>query len=93
MKYYMGEYWAMMNSGDLEKVEEGKSLCLPNKNKKYRNRHKKVHFDTFSIGPSDWIRTSGLLNPIQARYQTSPHPVISLNRIPQIIPGCKWENS
>ena len=22
-------------------------------------------------GPSDWIRTSGLLNPIQARYQTS----------------------
>ena len=25
-------------------------------------------------GPSDWIRTSGLLNPIQARYQTSPHP-------------------
>ena len=27
-------------------------------------------------GPSDWIRTSGLLNPIQARYQTSPHPDI-----------------
>ncbi len=26
------------------------------------------------FGPSDWIRTSGLLNPIQARYQTSPHP-------------------
>ena len=26
------------------------------------------------LGPSDWIRTSGLLNPIQARYQTSPHP-------------------
>ena len=22
------------------------------------------------------IRTSGLLNPIQARYQTAPHPVI-----------------
>ena len=30
---------------------------------------KPIHF-----GPSDWIRTSGLLNPIQARYQTSPHP-------------------
>ena len=30
-----------------------------------------------SFGPSDWIRTSGLLNPIQARYQTSPHPEIS----------------
>ena len=29
-------------------------------------------------GPSDWIRTSGLLNPIQARYQTSPHPDIHL---------------
>ena len=28
------------------------------------------------LGPSDWIRTSGLLNPIQARYQTSPHPDI-----------------
>ena len=26
------------------------------------------------FGPSDWNRTSGLLNPIQARYQTSPHP-------------------
>lgn len=25
-------------------------------------------------GPSDWSRTSGLLNPIQARYQTAPHP-------------------
>ena len=26
------------------------------------------------FGPSDWTWTSGLLNPIQARYQTSPHP-------------------
>ena len=25
-------------------------------------------------GPSDWNRTSGLLNPIQARYQSAPHP-------------------
>ena len=33
----------------------------------------KSHKDTLH-GPSDWIRTSGLLNPIQARYQTSPHP-------------------
>ena len=31
----------------------------------------------FIIGPSDWSRTSGLLNPIQARYQTAPHPEIS----------------
>ena len=28
------------------------------------------------IGPSVEIRTRGLLNPIQARYQTSPHPDI-----------------
>ena len=26
------------------------------------------------FGPSAEIRTQGLLNPIQARYQTSPHP-------------------
>ena len=26
------------------------------------------------FGPSVEIRTRGLLNPIQARYQTSPHP-------------------
>ena len=29
-----------------------------------------------SFGPSVEIRTRGLLNPIQARYQTSPHPDI-----------------
>ncbi len=37
----------------------------------------KIKFGFLSFGPSDWIRTSGLLNPIQARYQTSPHPVVS----------------
>ena len=26
------------------------------------------------LGPSDWSRTSGLLNPIQARYQSALHP-------------------
>ena len=31
-----------------------------------------MNFGTF--GPSVEIRTQGLLNPIQARYQTSPHP-------------------
>ena len=50
------------------------------------------------LGPSDWIRTSGLLNPIQARYQTSPHPEIfsslaltpdSLDSIPRLFPKCK----
>ena len=34
-------------------------------------------FSSTHFGPSDWIRTSGLLNPIQARYQTSPHPVVN----------------
>ena len=31
------------------------------------------------FGPSVEIRTRGLLNPIQARYQTSPHPDICLH--------------
>ena len=29
-----------------------------------------------AVGPSAEIRTQGLLNPIQARYQTSPHPEV-----------------
>ena len=32
-------------------------------------------------GPSVEIRTQGLLNPIQARYQTSPHPEIFGRRV------------
>ena len=28
----------------------------------------------FYDGRSDWIRTSGHLNPIQVLYQTEPHP-------------------
>ena len=44
------------------------------KTKKKRGNHNSF----LSFGPSDWIRTSGLLNPIQARYQTSPHPDIVL---------------
>ena len=31
-------------------------------------------FRDTGFGPSVEIRTQGLLNPIQARYQTSPHP-------------------
>ena len=31
------------------------------------------------FGPSVEIRTRGLLNPIQARYQTSPHPDASVD--------------
>ena len=39
--------------------------------------HRKLNF-RWSFGPSVEIRTRGLLNPIQARYQTSPHPDIHL---------------
>ncbi len=42
---------------------------ISNKAKKPSGKYPRRFF-----GPSDWIRTSGLLNPIQARYQTSPHP-------------------
>ena len=39
---------------------------------KEKSRNSKYCFCFF--GPSVEIRTRGLLNPIQARYQTSPHP-------------------
>ncbi len=38
----------------------------------------------YSDGPSVEIRTQGLLNPIQARYQTSPHPDVSLSIIARV---------
>ena len=44
----------------------------PTRKKKTTSPERNLSF----FGPSDWIRTSGLLNPIQARYQTSPHPDI-----------------
>ena len=44
---------------------------------KEKSRKSKCSFDFF--GPSVEIRTRGLLNPIQARYQTSPHPDIQLS--------------
>ena len=37
----------------------------------------------FFDGRSDWIRTSGHLNPIQVLYQTEPHPEITCTSIPQ----------
>ena len=37
---------------------------------------KPLSLNGLRIGPSAEIRTRGLLNPIQARYQTSPHPVV-----------------
>ena len=39
------------------------------------------------FGPSVEIRTRGLLNPIQARYQTSPHPdILAVSNSLLIIP-------
>ena len=58
------------------------SLILKIHNKKIsvlRRNYWKTKKDGISLrifrrGPSVEIRTQGLLNPIQARYQTSPHP-------------------
>ena len=38
-------------------------------------------FAVFYLGLGEKIWTSGLLNPIQARYQTAPHPVGRTRRI------------
>ena len=40
----------------------------------------KIKFGFLSFGPSGESRTHGLLNPIQARYQTALHPDVSLRR-------------
>ena len=42
--------------------------------------HKKVEAKRtlLRLGRSDWIRTSGHLNPIQVLYQTEPHPEITM---------------
>ena len=40
---------------------------------KIKNRNE---YKSFRRGLGERIRTSGLLNPIQARYQTAPHPEI-----------------
>ena len=37
-------------------------------------------------GLGEKIRTSGLLNPIQARYQTAPHPVVFILSTSEILP-------
>ncbi len=44
-----------------------------------KNRRKNGGFSCF--GRSDWIRTSGHLNPIQVLYQTEPHPDTTKNSI------------
>ena len=46
---------------------------------------KRILAKTLNSGPSDRNRTCGLLNPIQARYQTAPHPVMNFNSSNYII--------
>ena len=56
------------------------NLSLNNENRKSKS--------SFGFhGPSVEIRTRGLLNPIQARYQTSPHPDASVD-CPDILAYC-----
>ena len=45
--------------------------------RQYRYKKRTALFRELFFGPSAEIRTQGLLNPIQARYQTSPHPEIT----------------
>lgn len=52
-------------------------------------RKKPVTYVTGFFGPSVEIRTQGLLNPIQARYQTSPHPGAVSNSLIIISWGAK----
>ena len=52
------------------------SLCSNEELRLQKRLQKDLKSQRFQIfyGPSVEIRTQGLLNPIQARYQTSPHP-------------------
>lgn len=60
-----------------EKREEGRS--------KKRQTHLRLPF----FGRSDWIRTSGHLNPIQVLYQTEPHPDTTEDSIHYFKEKCK----
>ena len=48
-------------------------------------RKKAISFSADGFGPSGESRTHGLLNPIQARYQTALHPDIAAGYQRQII--------
>ena len=55
-----------------------------------KNKNQKNSCPSGFYGPSAEIRTRGLLNPIQARYQTSPHPdFLSSVMIPHFSRFCK----
>ena len=46
-------------------------------------KKKDIRLNAKCLGRSDWIRTSGHLNPIQVLYQTEPHPEITCTSIHQ----------
>ena len=58
-----------------------KMQLYQNKNKKSLAKYITRLFRYCYRHRSDWIRTSGLLVPNQALYQTEPHPVFSCFRI------------
>ena len=66
-KSFLLKFWKDSCSG-IEKEDYSKSRKILLK------RKSPVTFRLQDFGPSVEIRTQGLLNPIQARYQTSPHP-------------------
>ena len=73
----MWKLWQNSNGGRAGRLRYGNGeyvkVCQERiKQKSSKNHPNKMIFGTF--GPSVEIRTQGLLNPIQARYQTSPHP-------------------
>ena len=58
-------------------MQFGLSLLGPSVIMEFHNKEKSEHPNKDTpTGPSAEIRTQGLLNPIQARYQTSPHPEV-----------------
>ena len=58
-----------------------KLFAAPKLPRKHRYNNKKaISQKTDGFGPSGESRTHGLLNPIQARYQTALHPDVSLRR-------------
>ena len=71
-----------------ERNERNERKLTPNRGNRTQStpkRHEKTpyllvfqHLRGFFCGLGERIRTSGLLNPIQARYQAAPHPDATL---------------
>ena len=68
-------------SSSVKNVLENRRVRSPAKAKK---KSRNLTVSGLLRGPSVEIRTQGLLNPIQARYQTSPHPDSQPNHSSQL---------